>query len=148
MFRLLRTFSEICEENGLRYFVVGGTLIGAVRHRGFIPWDDDIDVSMPLDDFRKFTELARELPFVCAYCQPLLPELSGPPDLPSSFLRRSVFFLPMTCATFLWNLCEPVCQDASNQCIAYVFPVFVSFPVSRLLGEKYSAGNISMPITL
>lgn len=62
MFRLLRTFSEICEENGLRYFVVGGTLIGAVRHRGFIPWDDDIDVSMPLDDFRKFTELARELP--------------------------------------------------------------------------------------
>lgn len=62
MFRLLRAFSEICEENGLRYFVVGGTLIGAVRHRGFIPWDDDIDVSMPLDDFRKFTELARELP--------------------------------------------------------------------------------------
>lgn len=62
MFRLLRTFSEICEENGLRYFVVGGTLIGAVRHRGFIPLDDDIDVSMPLDDFRKFTELARELP--------------------------------------------------------------------------------------
>ena len=62
MFRLLRTFSEICEENGLRYFVVGGTLIGAVRHRGFMPWDDDIDVSMPLDDFRKFTELARELP--------------------------------------------------------------------------------------
>ena len=55
MFRLLRAFSEICEENGLRYFVVGGTLIGAVRHRGFIPWDDDIDVSMPLDDFRKFT---------------------------------------------------------------------------------------------
>ena len=60
MFRLLRTFSEICEENGLRYFVVGGTLIGAVRHRGFIPWDDDLDIEMERKDYLRLLQLLPE----------------------------------------------------------------------------------------
>ena len=51
---LLRAFVGCCEEMGLRYFVVQGTLLGAVRHGGFIPWDDDIDVGLFREDFDRF----------------------------------------------------------------------------------------------
>ena len=54
---------NICEEHGLRYFAGFGTLIGAVRHRGFIPWDDDFDLYMPRPDYEVFMRLsAEELP--------------------------------------------------------------------------------------
>lgn len=52
--RLLRIFDSYCRENNLRYSMGSGTLLGAVRHKGFIPWDDDIDVIMPVEDYRKF----------------------------------------------------------------------------------------------
>ena len=60
---MLAEIDRICRENGLVYWVDGGTCLGAVRHRGFIPWDDDIDVGMPMEDFLRFEELAKtELP--------------------------------------------------------------------------------------
>lgn len=56
----LGVFIEICKANGLRYFCVGGTAIGAVRHKGMIPWDDDIDVCMPRPDYERLIGLFRE----------------------------------------------------------------------------------------
>ena len=44
---ILHTIASICEENGFRYYLIYGTLIGAVRHHGYIPWDDDVDIMMP-----------------------------------------------------------------------------------------------------
>lgn len=61
--RLLRVFDYICRKHGLTYWLAGGTLLGAIRHDGFIPWDDDIDVGMPLEDAKRFLALAdKELP--------------------------------------------------------------------------------------
>jgi len=56
-------FAEICKRHNLRYFIIAGTLLGAARHGGFIPWDDDMDIAMPRRDFNKFSKICKkELP--------------------------------------------------------------------------------------
>ena len=50
----LKGFVNFCEQHNLRYYVAFGTALGAVRHHGIIPWDDDIDVYMPREDYNKF----------------------------------------------------------------------------------------------
>ena len=80
----LREFIRICEKYGLDYFAISGTAIGAVRHKGFIPWDDDMDVGMLREDYDRFLEVAPG-------------ELKGRYELYSASLQKQVqgFYLQM-----------------------------------------------------
>ena len=62
--RILMAVDKTCREYGLRYYIWAGTMIGAVRHKGFIPWDDDIDIAMPRPDYEA----------LIAHCQEWLPQ--------------------------------------------------------------------------
>ncbi len=55
--KIFKYFKAFCEKHHLTYFAIGGTCIGAIRHKGFIPWDDDIDVAMPVEDYYNFIKL-------------------------------------------------------------------------------------------
>ena len=67
---ILKEISKICSRHNLHWFAIGGTMLGAVRHKGFIPWDDDIDIGLPRKDYDRFWEYAeKELP---EYLKPLL----------------------------------------------------------------------------
>lgn len=58
LLEMMDAFDAFCKEHGLRYCLSGGTLLGAIRHKGFIPWDDDVDVNMPRPDCEKLMELS------------------------------------------------------------------------------------------
>ena len=63
----LKELDRVCRANGLQYMAVHGTLLGAVRHHGFIPWDDDVDVAMPREDYDRLLELAKDRCFSPGY---------------------------------------------------------------------------------
>lgn len=64
---LLAEFARVCDKHNLRWHIAYGTLLGAVRHKGFIPWDDDVDVTMPLEDYERLRSVPPE-EFAYPYC--------------------------------------------------------------------------------
>ncbi len=84
---ILIEFDRICKKHNLKYILTAGTLLGCVRHNGFIPWDDDVDVAMPREDYNKFIEIyEKELDTDKYYFQSL--ETDDKYGLPLSKLRR------------------------------------------------------------
>lgn len=60
---IFKAVDRVCKNNDIRYYAIGGTCLGAVRHKGFIPWDDDLDIAMPRKDYERFISVAEnELP--------------------------------------------------------------------------------------
>ncbi|MEE1198064.1 MAG: LicD family protein [Acutalibacteraceae bacterium] len=57
LLEMLTDFDDLCRKNNLTYFLVGGSALGAVRHKGFIPWDEDLDIGMPREDYERFSEI-------------------------------------------------------------------------------------------
>ena len=57
---LMSVFKKVCQKHNLKFFMGFGTLLGAFRHQGFIPWDDDVDIIMPRSDFEKLKKLNNE----------------------------------------------------------------------------------------
>lgn len=109
--------SEICEKHNLRYFVMFGSLIGAVRHNGFIPWDDDLDVGMPRKDYEEFIKIAsKELkpPFflrtpstdpTCLY--PVIDLINSDTTFIPKLFRRKGFNMGMPIDIFPIDFCNP-----------------------------------------
>lgn len=79
---IYKVFKALCEKHDLQFFSSGGTSIGAVLYNGFIPWDDDIDINMPREDYDKFIEIAKQ------NCRVIL-----------SFSMRSIALIP----TFIFS---------------------------------------------
>ena len=58
---MAKDFHQICVDNDLKYYMLGGTMLGAVRHKGFIPWDDDMDFGMPREDYDRFISISQQV---------------------------------------------------------------------------------------
>lgn len=60
LLEMLKYVDEICRKNNINYFLSGGTLLGAIRHKGFIPWDDDVDICVPYKEYRRLIEILKQ----------------------------------------------------------------------------------------
>lgn len=134
---ILKCFINICEKKNLRYYLIGGSLLGAVRHGGFIPWDDDIDVAMPREDYELFlNEAPQYLPkyyFIQTFkTDPYYPNnYMKIRDSRTTFLESAVKHLKMNHGVFIDVF--PLDDFPGNKLVRYWFNIN-----NRLLSTRIS----------
>lgn len=120
-------FAAVCKKHNLRHYVVYGTLLGAVRHKGFIPWDDDFDVAMPRQDYEKLkTWLSTELPFHLKFV-----DHHNTSQFPLLFGK-----IQDTRKDLIMNIEEKIGKRLSNGIFIDIFPID-GYPQSFLLRRVY-----------
>lgn len=134
---ILKEIDKMCRRHGIKYWLDSGTLLGAVRHGGFIPWDDDIDIAMTLEDERRFIEVApKELPEWLLVQTPKTDPGSKEPidkvrDLNSLFIERG----------------DDFCGDYAKGIYVDVFP-FVDYPDAPKPIVKWTVKNLSKSFSI
>ncbi len=117
---MLLVFLKICQKYNLTYYLIGGTCLGAVRHQGFIPWDDDIDVGMPRKDYERFLTIAgNELPENI-----FLQTGKSDPNYPMNFAK-----LRDSATTFIETSVKDI--KMNHGCYLDIFPLDVHKPSRR-----------------
>ncbi len=124
---ILDEFVRLCEKHGLRYYLAGGTLLGAVRHHGFIPWDDDVDVAMPVEDFLRVQEMEGELPERLRFHSE-----RTDPEYPVVFIRLCDTQHPLAAGT----------EKHPKGAYIDIFPLMPSKPLNRKTGLCFSVINV------
>jgi len=119
LLKTFQAFDSLCKKHGLTYYTAYGSLIGAIRHHGIIPWDDDIDVHMPIDSYEKFLSLKGKL------------------DIPYRIddIRDKGYFKPYA------KFCDANTSIIEDKDIPYVFGVFIDvFPLYK--GSKEDCARL------
>lgn len=98
----LRKLMEICKEHNLTYFCLGGTVIGAVRHGGMIPWDDDIDIAMPRPDYDRFLQLCKSIDL--GHYELATPEMKGYPFFFAKFCDKNTSLIELENVPCLYGI--------------------------------------------
>jgi lipopolysaccharide cholinephosphotransferase len=121
---LMVEFDKVCKKHNIRYYLDGGSLLGAVRHGGFIPWDDDIDLAMPREDYERFIQLGKE------FEEPYF--LQTPFSDPESFYSFAKVRNSNTTALNIFKY-----QKFNHGIWISIFPLDV-FPLTKEAEEAYS----------
>ncbi len=122
-YEILCKFADFCDANQITYGLSGGTLLGAIRHNGFIPWDDDVDVHMSAEAFKKFQRRIRKHPIPGLHFS----WVDTDPEFPFYFakLRKNGTYMPEESCT---------CFDMHNGVWIDIF-IFTGLPKNKLLAK-------------
>ena len=138
LLQLFREIDEICKENNLRYVMAGGTAIGVVRNEGFIPWDDDMDITMKRQDYIKFARAkgvpAKSILFGHALKNALIPVVT----IFGMDLGNMIAFTTITETIFAWPGMGKLLIDAINKSdrpiiVAYLMAAACMFVVLNFI---------------
>ena len=136
---ILQRIRKICEENEIEFFLMAGTLIGAVRHKGFIPWDDDIDIGMFRDQYYRFKTAIKndEMIEVDNYCNS-----GGEIYIKVKLKASDVFFVDIFLFEYL-NIEKTQIESATNKIMELNTTIQTS--IKKLINSKYKELDWSFP---